>query len=235
MTKNATTPGDALAYRTLLLGQSEDAGLRKGPRTQARIRWAACELLEGMSLDALTVQDIGRQAGIAQGTLYQYFGSRNELVAAVLHDFIAFLRERMLAAAAGSASFQESVTRSTRTYCELFRANRGLMKCLLHHFDTFPEARAILGAFNQEWIDLVVSAMRRQQRAARPTARDIRRRAYALGGMVDQYLAAIYLYEDRHVVATAGSIKEVVATLTAIWCRAFADILPAAEMGPAAR
>ncbi|MCB2069819.1 MAG: helix-turn-helix transcriptional regulator, partial [Ottowia sp.] len=117
MTKNATTPGNALAYRTLLLGQSEDAGLRKGPRTQARIRWAACELLEGMSLDALTVQDIGRQAGIAQGTLYQYFGSRNELVAAVLHDFIAFLRERMLAAAAGSASFQDSVTRSTRTYC----------------------------------------------------------------------------------------------------------------------
>ena len=101
-----------------------------------------------------------------------------------------------------------------------------------HRYDP---ARAIFSAFNQEWIEQVVRAMRRRQGAAGPTARDIRRRAYALGGMVDQYLAAIYLYEDRHVVATAGSIKEVVATLTAIWCRAFADILPADEIGPAAR
>lgn len=221
----ATEILEKVSYRALLLARSRDEGLRKGPRTAERIRWAACELLETMSLDDLTVQDIGRQAGVAQGTLYQYFVSRNDLIGSVLHDFIAFLRQGMHRAISESESTQDSVNRSTRIYCELFRANRGLMKCLLNRFDTFPEARGILSEFNKEWIDLVVRGMRRQRGTAAPSTREIKRRAYALGGMVDQYLAAIFLYEDGDVASTAGSLSDITKTLTFIWRQAFADVL----------
>lgn len=225
MTTAAIEINEEVSYRALLLDRSKDDDLRKGSRTAERIRWAACELLESKSLDELTVQDICREAGIAQGTLYQYFTSRNDLIASVLTEFVAFLRQRMHMAISGSGSAHDSVNQSTRIYCELFCANCGLMKCLLNHFDTFPEARTILSAFNKEWIDLVVRGMRRQRDTATPSAREIRRRAYALGGMVDQYLAAIFLYEDRDVTATAGSMKDIVRTLTFIWHQAFADVL----------
>lgn len=216
---------DENSYRVLLLGRSKDDELRKGSRTAERIRWAACELLESKSLDELTVQDICCEAGIAQGTLYQYFINRNDLLESVLNEFVAFLRQRMHMAVSGSVSAQDSVNRSTRMYCDLFCANRGLMKCLLNHFDTFPQARSILSAFNKEWIDLVVKGMERRRNATTPSVREIRRRAYALGGMVDQYLAAIFLYEDRDVSVSAGSIDEIVRTLTFIWRQAFSDVL----------
>ena len=116
-----------------------------------------------------------------------------------------------------------------RTYCLIFTANRGLMKCLLNHFDTFGQGRSILNAFNTEWLGLVVRQMARQRGSGGPSEGELQRRAYALGGMVDQYLSAIFLYEDAGVVAAAGSLDEVVATLTFIWTSAFADIAPAAE------
>lgn len=234
MTTAAIEISEAISYRAVLLGRSKDGTLRKGPRTVERIRWAACELLETLSLDALTVQDICREAGIAQGTLYQYFISRNDLLASVLNDFVAFLRQKMHRAVSGSESTRDSVDKSTRIYCELFGANRGLMKCLLNHFDTFPEARNILSAFNKEWIDLVVRGIQRRRNGAKTSAREIRRRAYALGGMVDQYLAAIFLYEDRDVTSTAGSMNDIVKTLTYIWHQAFADVLTITEADNAA-
>lgn len=235
MTTTATEVREEICYRLRLLGRSKDDTLRKGPRTAERIRWAACELLETLSLDALTVQDICREAGIAQGTLYQYFTSRNDLLASVLNDFVAFLRQRMHGAVAGNESTGDSVDRSTRIYCELFCANRGLMKCLLNHFDTFPEARSILSAFNKEWIDLVVRRMGRLRDVGKPSTQEIRRRAYALGGMVDQYLAAIFLYEDRDAISTAGSMDDIVKTLTFIWRQAFADVLGITGMDDTAR
>ena len=108
------------------------------------------------------------------------------------------------------------------------------MKCLLNHFDTFAQARSILNAFNTEWLGLVVRQMARQRGSGGPSEGELQRRAYALGGMVDQYLSAIFLYEDAGVVAAAGSLDDVVSTLTFIWTSAFADIAPAAESSPAA-
>lgn len=212
-----------LCFRAQLLIRSQDESTRKGPRTTERIRWAACELLETTSLDALTITDICRKSEIAQGTLYQYFESRNALLAGVLQDFVAFLRELMYAAIEDDTRQERSEVISMRTYCQIFRANRGMMKCLLNHFDTFPQARSILNAFNTEWIALVVRQMARRRAPGAPTKRELQRRAYALGGMVDQYLSAIFLYEDAGVVATAGSLEDVVRTLTFIWTQAFAD------------
>jgi uncharacterized protein YgfB (UPF0149 family) len=43
------------------------------------------------------------------------------------------------------------------------------------------------------------------------------RRAYALGGMVDQYLSGLYLSRDDGIVAISGDAAAVVDTLTMIW------------------
>lgn len=219
------------AYRNILLAQYGQEGLRKGERTGLRIRAAACSLLEKLPLSSLKVQDICAHAEIAQGTFYQYFVDRDQLLALVLDDFVSFLKSRMLEATHGSHGHQRSVELTTRAYCQLFESNRGMMKCLLNHYEAFPQARTILQTLNTAWIETVVASLKKKRRAApgsKTGDKELRRRCYALGGMVDQYLAYIYLHEDPDVTAVAGSLDDVVATLTFIWNQAFAHELAGA-------
>lgn len=223
--ESASGAPSLLAYRDVLLAQSEQDGLRKGLRTELRIRWAACGLLEERSLSGLKVQDICTRAVIAQGTFYQYFPDRDKLLSALLNDFVSFLRNSTIEATRGIEGQQASVALSTRAYCELFEHNRGMMKCLLNHYEAFPQAREIFQTLNTEWIETVVSSIKKKrlgQPQKKTSDRDLRRRCYALGGMVDQYLACIYLHEDKDVSAVAGDLDSIVATLTFIWNQTFA-------------
>lgn len=207
-------------------------GLRKGERTALRIRLAACELLDAVTPDRLRIQELCTRAGIAQGTFYLYFADRDVLLAAVLEEFVAFLHAGLSSATQDSPSPAESVRLATLAYCRHFEANRGLMRCLLQFHESFPKARAVVDAWNRTWIETVVQSVRaRDRRAGVASAplRDLRRRAYALGAMVDQYLAGIYLQQDPNLVAVAGGMGAVAGTLTDIWCRALGlDAPPAA-------
>ena len=221
-----------LSYRDFLQTKADEEGMRKGIRTGLRIRGAACELLEGTTPDKLKIQDICTLTGIAQGTMYQYFADRDHLLATLLQEFAAFLHDRMEASTLGSTSPEESMQLATQMYCRLFEANKGLMKCLLHHYDAFPQARGIVAAWNKAWIDTIVGAIRKRQRFTKGKHTgevELRRRAYALGGMVDQYLAGIYLHGDAHLAAVAGDTRSVVRTLTFIWFKAFEEELAAVE------
>ena len=217
-----------LSFRTQLLARADTPGLRKGLRTGLRIRVAACQLLETTTPDRLKIHDLCERTGVSQGTLYLYFADRDDLLATLLQEFVAFLHERMAASTRQSRSPEDSVRLATLSYCRYFEANRGLMRCLLHHYETFAKARAVVDAWNKAWIETVVRSVRRWQRRTGRTptsARDLRRRAYALGGMVDQYLNTIYLYPDPNLAPVAGDIRAVADTLTFIWLRAF-DFAP---------
>ena len=221
------TPVGACAYSQSLLEKFRQEGLRKGTRTELRIRWAACELLEKSSLVALKVQDICSHLEIAQGTFYQYFPDRDALLEKLLQDFAAYLKEQMMAATLHNTHHDESIRLATATYSRLFEQNRGLMKCLLNHYEAFPKARSILQSFNRIWMEMVVDSVKKRRRASgsgrKASDTELLRRAYALGGMVDQYLSCLYLYEDENVVAVAGDTDDVVRTLTFIWTQAFKD------------
>ena len=238
MTTNAASSGatgkasrhpvaETCSYSSFLHEQLQQEGLRKGMRTELRIRRAACELLETSSLDALKVQDICAHLNIAQGTIYQYFPDRDTLLEKLLQDFAAFLHEKMAAATHGNHRHEESVRLANAAYCRLFQLNRGMMKCLLHHYEAFPKAQGILQSLNRNWIETVVASVKKRRRASgsgrRASDAELLRRAYALGGMVDQYLSALYLHADDNILAVAGNTDDVVRTMTFIWTQAFRD------------
>ncbi len=225
------SPSPDLAFCEVLRRRAASETLRKGQRTGLRIRAAACELLDSTTPDKLKIQDICTLSAIAQGTMYQYFSDRDHLLATLLQEFAVFLQEQMKAATLDSTTPEQSMRLATLSYCRLFEANRGLMKCLLHHYEAFPQARGILSDWNKAWIDTIVRAVAKRQRGSatqRTPEAELRRRAYALGGMVDQYLAGIYLYGDAHLTRAAGKLDAIVDTLTFIWSRAMAD-----ELAPA--
>jgi len=214
------------AFRAFLSAQAAREDIRKGVRTEARIKWSMCELLEQTPLSALKIQDVCGKAEIAQGTFYLYFPDRQSLLKAVLADFVEFVRNRMIERSRVSGNYTESVRQTTMAYYRLFEHNRGLMKCLISYYEDFPEASAILSDLNREWITLNVRSMQKRLQAkggagSIPEA-ELFRRCYAVGGMVDQYLSYIFLTVDKNVLNTSGTAEEIVDTLSHIWIGALA-------------
>ena len=97
------------------------------------------------------------------------------------------------------------------------------MRCLVQPLDGFPEAQAAFQRLNREWIDTVVASVERRQRregAADPIPRaELLRRAYALGGMVDQYLSNLLLSKDPNLAEISQDREAVLETLSLIWER----------------
>tara|TARA_R110000851_G_scaffold47758_11_gene115920 strand:+ start:103 stop:759 length:657 start_codon:yes stop_codon:yes gene_type:complete len=211
-------PSDHTSYPAFLAAQVE--GEAKGLRTAQALRIAACALLERAALSDLTIAAICKEAGVANGTFYLYFPDQAHLLDDLLQGFAAFLQAGMIRAS--QTSPERGMRPATEAYARLFEANRGLMKCLVHHLDAFPAARAAFHRLNREWIDTVVAAMRRRlAREGRDTLSDaeLTRRAYALGGMTDQYFSSLYLSNEPGLVDVSTDRAAVIATLTTIWER----------------
>lgn len=193
----------------------------KGERTRAQIMMAACRLLDRTAPQDIPIGAICKQAGIAHGTFYIYFPDRDALLAELLLGFVAHLQGRMLAASQGASHHR--IRAATRAYAAMFEQNKGLMRCLVHHLDAFPEARAAFHRLNRDWLETVVSATQRrlehEGRSADITQDELWRRAHALGGMVDHYLSSLFLSGEPGVVAVSDSLETVIETLSLIWER----------------
>ena len=198
------------------------AGRPKGERTRAQIQAAACAVLDRQGPQEFTVSAVCEEAGISNGTFYIYFADRTVLLDELLVGFVGFLQAAMRVA--GSAHPEDPVRAATSAYVALFRGNRGLMRCLVHHLDPLPQARVAYPRLTRDWLERGVAAVeRRLTRLGRGGAVDreeLLRRAYALGGMVDQYLSGLILSQDPALVAISGRDEAVVDTLTLIWKRA---------------
>ena len=193
--------------------------LRKGERTRSAIAVAACACLDEMALADLTIEAICERAGISHGTFYIYFKNRNALVADVLFRFVDFVQRRMRAASQGAP--EGTVRATTATYTHIFEANLGLMKCLLHHPGEFPEAGLAFQKLNRDWLETVVAVREQALRKAGHAVdrAELMRRAYALGGMVDQYLNGLWIEKDPNMATFSQDREALIETFSFLWER----------------
>ncbi|RSK35153.1 TetR family transcriptional regulator [Rhodovulum iodosum] len=199
-----------MAYARVLAAES--AARPKGERTRARLLIAACTVLDAEGPQGLSIAAIARAAGLAKGTAYIYFPDLAALLTELLTGFARFVRSCM-----HQAGRDDPIRDATRAYIALFRENRGLMRCLVHHLDGFPEAQAAFQRLNRDWLETVVAATERKRHGVPHD--ELMRRAYALGGMVDQYLSSLYLSRDPALVALSRDEAAVLDTLSLIWKR----------------
>lgn len=195
-------------------------GGRKSERTRARLQAATCRLLDRVAPRDLKVADICAEAGVAHGTFYVYFRDIRHVLAETLAAFVAFLQAAMRRAAGARG---DRVRATTAAYVALFEENAGLMRCLVTRVDDLPEASAAFQKLNRDWTTTVVDArlraFAREGRADTPAREELLRRAYALGGMVDQYLIMLLFGRDEALGAVSRDREAVVETLSLIWER----------------
>lgn len=205
-------------FADVLVGQA--AAGRKAERTRARIQATACRLLEDRTANELKVAEICAEAGVAHGTFYLHFRDVRHLMAETLTGFVAFMQASMRGAA--RIGGRQRIQASNAAYLALFGENAGLMRCLVSRLDDFPEAAEAFQVLNRDWAATVVEArLRRFARdgEAAPPRDELMRRAYALGGMIDQYLIALFFGRDATLAEISTDRDAVVATLSLIWER----------------
>ena len=198
------------------------AGARKSDRTRARLKSAACDLLEGAVPADLRVDQVCERAGTSHGTFYVYFPDIRSLLTETLAAFVDFLETALRAAGRDAPDRPRA---ATRTYVTLFEANRGLMRCIVSRAGDLPEANALFEAMNRRWAETVAEATIRRANAegrTAPNRDDLLRRAYALGGMVDQYLVTLFFGTDATLAALSEDRDAIVDTFTTLWTRGLA-------------
>ncbi len=198
--------------------EQAQTGMKKSDRTRTRLRIALCTALNERPAPALKVADICALASVAHGTFYVYFRDLNAALDDVLGAFVEHVQQVMRHATKGRGG--ERTRAATAAYFDLFDQNPGLMRCLLSGFETFPAAAAAFQRLNHDWARVVAEATARRLAQAGhppPPNDELMRRAYALGGMVDQYLVALHFNRDAALAAVSGEREQVITTLSTIW------------------
>ncbi|OBA77729.1 TetR family transcriptional regulator [Mycobacterium sp. 1164966.3] len=184
-----------------------------------QIMTAAKEVFGRKGFHATTIADIAKQAGLAYGSVYWYFDSKEELFHALMAVEELALRARVATVLndlnglphRGEASLRALLKASVQATFEFFEADKATVKLL------FRDAYALgdrfekhLGGIYERFIDdietIIVAAQQRGEMVDAPP----RMAAYTLAALVGQ-LAHRRLSTDDDV--TAGQVADFVVAL----------------------
>ncbi|WP_331770132.1 TetR/AcrR family transcriptional regulator (plasmid) [Embleya sp. NBC_00888] len=134
--------------------RSRRATERKGDVRERAILDTCEALLVQKGYDPITVGDIAQGAGITRGALYFYFGSKQEVVTALVARTVEHLWERSRATAQTDEPRQAIAAAMQRTV-ELWNAHGPVMRTAIDLSLTVPE----IGALWSRTADLFIAAI----------------------------------------------------------------------------
>ncbi|BBB02189.1 putative TetR family transcriptional regulator [Actinacidiphila reveromycinica] len=130
------------------------AGERKGDLRERAILDTCEALLAAKGYDAVTVGDIAQGAGITRGALYFYFGSKQEVVTALVARTVEHLWERSRSTAR-TEDPRQAVAAALRRTVELWTDHGLVMRTAIDLSLTVPE----IGALWDRTADLFIAAI----------------------------------------------------------------------------
>ncbi|MBV6633452.1 MAG: TetR/AcrR family transcriptional regulator [Alphaproteobacteria bacterium] len=99
--------------------------------TRARINQAALNLFAEQGVEATTTKDIAKAAGIAEGTIYRHYVSKDDLVWDLFSTNYVGFADRLDALAAEHSGLKFKLLVVIRHFCELFDNDPALYRFLL--------------------------------------------------------------------------------------------------------
>jgi AcrR family transcriptional regulator len=205
----------------------------RGRATRERLKVALCALLQRHSFHQIRLEDIAQEAGVRVSLIYHYFRSRTDIMREVLSDMLASFRAEI--SSRPREEPLDAIRYANERMIALYVGNPGAMRCML-------EAHEELASLSQMWHDLTLSWNRRIARSisrqfpkAFATSAEYLSLAYALGGMVDNFLYEYYVLGNPVLKEAHPTEDNVTEFLTAMWHRALYLENPKAEMGKSSR
>ena len=205
----------------------------RGRRTRAQLVAAAAEVFAERRYLDTSINDIVARAGVAHGTFYRYFDSKEQVFREVALD----LQQRLLTGggevdeerppefADASEEVLWRITRANRRYLTMYRQHAALM-VVIEQVATFStELRAIRKETRTAFVDRACRAIERlQSRGLAHRDVDARYAASALGSMVDRFAYVAFVLDEPF------DLDESARTLSLLWARSLGlDVPPRAD------
>jgi len=186
----------------------------KGLQRRSEILRAARKVFEERGFLETRVADIVAAAGVAQGTFYSYFDSKEAVFAEVAEQVVESMMEGLHTDFVPDLDPVERIRRAMVRFVEGFRPN-AVMIGLIEQVGTFtPEMRSLRLALRQSFVDRSARGIRRMQADGIADADlDPVLLAEVLGAMVDQ---TCYLW---FFLGKEFDSHAVVESLTTVWAR----------------
>jgi TetR/AcrR family fatty acid metabolism transcriptional regulator len=102
---------------------------------------AAMRVVARKGIASVTVQDIADEAGVAKGTIYLYFQSRDEILARTMDAATERLLEKLAAACKDCRAFRDVLEARIRTQLQHFEENRDFFRIYLAMSEPLGERR----------------------------------------------------------------------------------------------
>ena len=178
---------------------------------QDRLERAALRVFARRGYAGASVRDVAREAGVAQGLLYNYYPSKEALLVAVFHRSMADVQASFAAAATGDVPPAERIARLVRSSFAVLREHLAFWQ-LVYGIRYQTDVVAALGPALQAWTDGIRDELEAHLRAAgqRDPAVGARLLFAAIDGVAQHYALDPEHYPldavAEHLIATfAGS------------------------------
>jgi AcrR family transcriptional regulator len=142
----------------------EERATAKGLRTRDDLLAAARRVFERNGYPETRVADIAAEAGVAHGSFYTYFSSKQAVFLAIVHDVGRQLREAV-APSPGDADVDayEALDRSNRRYLQTYRANSAMWALVEQVSTSDPEIHRLRLLGRRQHVDRVARRIQRWQ------------------------------------------------------------------------
>ena len=217
-------------FRDFLKGRLAAKGTRKPERTALRLKLAAIDLLEQPGYHSLTIEEICANSGLAKGTFYLHFESKQAITLALFDEFVE-LQLRMAPAAAESDHLLVNIRTFVAWCSDFFRENTALERSLMQLADTIPEVAQIWQRYTRFLAAHLLKMIRTDCDTTSIPDDLMFFTIYLLGNMLDQLLYAVCaVHRQAHLERVAGSPEHMVEMVSLLWYRALCAENPPARL-----
>jgi AcrR family transcriptional regulator len=174
---------------------------------------AAVRVFAAQGFDATRVGDIAKEAGVAYGLVYHYYGSKDAVLDAVFREAWGRLLAAVAAAEETGTDAPEQLGLVVKIVLRAWRDDPDLVRLLVREITRSPHLQDELAEIGQAFASLQRIVVRGQEEGTFRPDVDARLAAWMLYGALEEVLTAWVLGQlpdDAEAVAAAE--REVIAT-----------------------
>jgi len=175
--------------------------VRSGEKTQLRLLASGARLLENHTFQDLQIEQVSADAGMAKGTFYIHFESKDIFLRQLASRYAAFEQQTFPTMNAGEDVFLDAC-RWVAWYERTFAANSGMIRCIVRMGETDEFMQDLWHDRNERVTTRIVSDLLQRVEPASGNSSMLRLAVRSAGGMLDQSLF------NRYRVQTSTGLED---------------------------
>jgi AcrR family transcriptional regulator len=168
----------------------------------------------------MRLADIAAEADVNVSLFYHYFSSKADITHEILRELLDKRVARGQQTRRPSSDPFDVIVSANLVTVETYASTPGLMRCLLHFDEDEAEFSKLYRRVSLDWNRLVARAIAKRCPDSPLSEGQRLMIAYALGGMVDNFLFEMYVDRNSLLQKAFKSPREVAVFLAILWYRA---------------